>query len=82
MQRLHGESEAQLSAWVEHLFRDYLEYTHFKEITREGLAAVDPPKKNGRLLKGSFAVGLKRPRQKSEKRRERNTKKRKGRGGS
>jgi hypothetical protein len=40
LQGLHGESEAQLSAWVEHLFRDYLGYTHFKEITREGSAPV------------------------------------------
>jgi hypothetical protein len=40
LQGLQGESEAQLSAWVEHLFRDYLGYTHFKEITREGSAPI------------------------------------------
>jgi hypothetical protein len=40
LQGLQGASEAQLSAWVEHLFRDYLGYTHFKEITREGSAPI------------------------------------------
>src|SRR5262249_3224273 len=40
LQGLQGESEAQLSAWVEHLFREYLGYTHFKEITREGTAPI------------------------------------------
>jgi hypothetical protein len=40
LQGLHGESEAQLSQWVEHLFRDFLGYSHFKEITREGSAPI------------------------------------------
>jgi hypothetical protein len=40
LQGLQGDSEAQISAWVEHLFRDYLGYTHFKEITREGSAPI------------------------------------------
>src|SRR4051794_24200243 len=40
LQGLQGSSEAQLSAWVEHLFRDYLGYTHFKEITREGSSPI------------------------------------------
>jgi hypothetical protein len=34
LQGLHGTSEAQLSAWIEHLFREYLGYTHWKEISR------------------------------------------------
>ena len=37
---MQGASEAQLSAWIEHLFRVYLGYTHWKEITREGSAPV------------------------------------------
>jgi hypothetical protein len=40
LQGLHGASEAQLSAWIEHLFREYLGYTHWKEITREGSTPV------------------------------------------
>ncbi len=36
LQGLQGESEAQLSAWIQHLFQHYLGYTHFREITREG----------------------------------------------
>jgi hypothetical protein len=40
LQGLHGASEAQLSAWIEHLFRQYLGYTHWKEITREGSTPV------------------------------------------
>jgi len=34
LQSLQGASEAQLSAWIEHLFRQHLGYTHWKEITR------------------------------------------------
>jgi hypothetical protein len=40
LQSLHGASEAQLSAWIEHLFRQYLGYTHWKEITREAGATI------------------------------------------
>src|SRR5262249_31387385 len=40
LQGLQGANEAQLSAWIEHLFRQYLRYTHWKEITREGAAPV------------------------------------------
>ena len=40
LQGLQGQSEAQLSAWIEHLFREYLGYTHFREITREGSAPI------------------------------------------
>jgi hypothetical protein len=40
LQGLHGASEAQLSAWIEHLFREYLGYTHWKEITREGSTPI------------------------------------------
>jgi hypothetical protein len=40
LQSLQGASEAQLSAWIEHLFRQYLGYTHWKEITREAGAAI------------------------------------------
>jgi hypothetical protein len=40
LQGLHSASEAQLSAWIENLFRIYLGYTHWKEITREGSAWV------------------------------------------
>jgi hypothetical protein len=40
LQGLQGASEAQLSAWIEHLFRQYLGYTHWKEITREGATPV------------------------------------------
>ena len=40
LQGLHGASEAQLSAWIEHLFREYLGYTHWKEITREGTTPI------------------------------------------
>jgi hypothetical protein len=36
LQGLQGSTEAQLSGWLEHLFRQYLGYTHWKEITREG----------------------------------------------
>ena len=36
LQGLQWTSEAQLSAWVQHLFQEYLGYTHWKEITREG----------------------------------------------
>jgi hypothetical protein len=35
LQSLQGATEAQLSAWIEHLFRQYLGYTHWKEITRD-----------------------------------------------
>lgn len=35
LQSLQGASEAQLSAWIQHLFQHYLGYTHWKEITRE-----------------------------------------------
>jgi hypothetical protein len=34
LQGLQGATEAQLSAWIEHLFRQYLGYTHWKEISR------------------------------------------------
>jgi hypothetical protein len=34
LQGLRGASEAQLSAWIEHLFRQYLGYTDSKEIVR------------------------------------------------
>jgi Domain of unknown function (DUF4268) len=37
---LQGASEAQLSAWVQHLFQAYLGYTHWKEITREGASPI------------------------------------------
>ncbi|HLJ92944.1 MAG TPA: hypothetical protein VKU02_07110 [Gemmataceae bacterium] len=40
LQGLQAASEAQLSAWVEHLFREYLGYTHWKEISREGSTPV------------------------------------------
>src|SRR5437867_3398141 len=40
LQGLQAASEAQLSAWVEHLFRQYLGYTHWKEISREGSSPV------------------------------------------
>src|SRR5262245_14284759 len=40
LQGLHGASEAQLSAWIEHLFRAYLGYTHWKEIGRGENAQV------------------------------------------
>jgi hypothetical protein len=40
LEGLHGASEAQLSAWVEHLFRQYLGYTHWKEINRQGGAQI------------------------------------------
>src|SRR5437868_410682 len=40
LQGLHGASEAQLSAWIEHLFRHYLGYDHWKEIAREGSTPV------------------------------------------
>lgn len=40
LQGLQGASEAQLSAWIQHLFQEYLGYTHWKEITREGTAPV------------------------------------------
>ena len=40
LQGLQGESEAQLSGWIEHLFRQYLGYTHWKEITREGSSPI------------------------------------------
>jgi hypothetical protein len=40
LQGLQGASEAQLSAWIEHLFREYLGYTHWKEIMREGSAQI------------------------------------------
>src|SRR6516162_7660171 len=39
LQGLQGANEAQLSAWIEHLFRQ-LGYTHWKEITREGSAPI------------------------------------------
>jgi len=35
LQSLQGAGEAQLSAWIQHLFQHYLGYTHWKEITRE-----------------------------------------------
>ena len=37
---MQGASEAQLSAWVQHIFQQYLGYTHWKEITREGSSPV------------------------------------------
>ncbi len=40
LQGLQGASEAQLSAWIQHLFKDYLGYTHWKEIIREGTTPV------------------------------------------
>src|SRR5438093_1336919 len=40
LQGLQGAPEAQVSAWIEHLFRQYLGYTHWKEISREGGAPV------------------------------------------
>jgi hypothetical protein len=40
LQSLQGASEAQVSAWIEHLFRQYLGYTHWKEINREGGAQI------------------------------------------
>lgn len=40
LQGLQGASEAQLSAWIQHLFQQYLGYTHWKEITREGTTPV------------------------------------------
>jgi hypothetical protein len=40
LQGLHGASEAQVSAWIEHLFREYMGYTHWKEIAREATAHV------------------------------------------
>jgi hypothetical protein len=40
LEGLQGASEAQLSAWIQHLFHQYLGYTHWKEITREGSAPV------------------------------------------
>jgi hypothetical protein len=40
LQGLQGAPEAQLSAWIEHLFRQYLGYTHWKEISREGNAPI------------------------------------------
>jgi hypothetical protein len=40
LQGLQLASEAQLSAWIEHLFRQYLGYTHWKEITREATTPV------------------------------------------
>src|SRR5437868_5246941 len=40
LQGLQGANEAQVSAWIEHLFRQYLGYTHWREITREGSAGV------------------------------------------
>jgi hypothetical protein len=36
LQGLQGSAEAQLSGWIEHLFRQYLGYTHWKEINRGG----------------------------------------------
>jgi Restriction Enzyme Adenine Methylase Associated len=40
LQGLQGASEAQLSAWVQHIFQQYLGYTHWKEISREGSAPI------------------------------------------
>jgi hypothetical protein len=40
LQGLQGASEAQVSAWIEHLFRQYLGYNHWKEITRAEGASV------------------------------------------
>src|SRR4051794_3363079 len=40
LQGLSGASEAQLTAWIRHLFQEYLGYTHWKEITSEGSAWV------------------------------------------
>src|SRR5258708_32415127 len=40
LQGLQGQSEAQLSGWIEHLFRQYLGYTHWKEIVREGSSPI------------------------------------------
>ncbi len=34
LQGLQGSPEAQLSGWIEHLFRQYLGYAHWKEISR------------------------------------------------
>ena len=36
LQGLQNFTEAQLSGWIEHIFRQYLGYTHWKEITRAG----------------------------------------------
>src|SRR5262249_57152460 len=40
LQGLQAASEAQVSAWIEHLFRIYLGYPDWKEISREGSAPV------------------------------------------
>ncbi|HLN32537.1 MAG TPA: hypothetical protein VK395_32715 [Gemmataceae bacterium] len=40
LQGLQGASEAQLSAWVQPLFQQYLGYSHWKEITREASTPI------------------------------------------
>jgi hypothetical protein len=40
LQGLSGASEAQLTAWIRHLFQEFLGYTHWKEITSEGSGQV------------------------------------------
>jgi hypothetical protein len=40
LQGLQGATEAQLSAWIEHLFRQYLGYSHWKEITRDSSSPI------------------------------------------
>ena len=40
LQGLQAASEAQVSAWIQHLFQHYLGYTHWKEITREGSSPI------------------------------------------